>query len=81
MYNSATQGVDMPISRKVIVECPKCGYTKIVTRGDSLPDKSMFQKCPKCGEMMRDSGRGVDDVNGVLDAVLGLFGKRQGIIK
>ena len=65
----------MPISRKVVIECPKCGYIKIVTRGDCLPDASMFQKCPKCGEMMNDSEKSVEEADGVLAKILGLFGK------
>jgi len=63
----------MPIPRKVVIECPKCDYAKVVIRGDSLPDASMFQKCPKCGEMMMDSEKSVEDVSGVFGALFGLF--------
>ena len=52
----------MPLSRRVVIECPKCGYTKIVVRGDCLPDKSMFQKCPKCKTFMIDSDKSVEEV-------------------
>jgi len=62
----------MPISRKVVVECPKCGYTKVVIRGDALPDASMFLKCPKCGEMMVDSDKGSKEV-GIFGKVFNLF--------
>jgi len=65
----------MPISRKVVIECPKCGYSKVVTRGDCLPDASMFQKCPKCDELMKDSEKSIEEANGVLARILGLFGK------
>ena len=65
----------MPISRKVVVECPKCGYTKVVTRGDALPDASMFQKCPKCGEMMVDSDKHVNDLGGVLNSLFNFIKK------
>lgn len=65
----------MPIPKKVVIECPKCGFTKVVTRGDCLPDASMFQKCPKCSEIMVDSVKSVEEVSGVLRTVLGLFEK------
>jgi len=65
----------MPVPKEIVVECPKCSFTKVVTRGDCLPDASMFQKCPKCGEMMHDSKQNIDDVNGVLNTILELFKK------
>lgn len=65
----------MPVSRKVVIACLKCAFTKVVTRGDRLPDASMFQKCPKCSEMMVDSEKSVEEVSGILSTVLGLFGK------
>lgn len=65
----------MSVPRKVVIVCPKCGFTKVVDRGDCLPDASMFQKCPKCSEMMVDSDKTPEEVSGVLSTVLGLFGK------
>jgi predicted nucleic-acid-binding Zn-ribbon protein len=65
----------MPIAKKVVIECPKCGFTKVVTRGDCLPDASMFQKCPKCGDMMVDSEKSVEEASGILSTILGLFRK------
>ena len=65
----------MPLPHKVAIECPKCTYTKVVTRGDCLPDASMFQKCPKCGEIMKDSVKSVDESNSIIDTFLDFFGK------
>lgn len=59
----------MPISQKIIKVCPKCNYTKVVYRGDCLPDSSMFQKCPICKNMMIDSDKNEDEIGGVLDVV------------
>ncbi|MCF6245429.1 MAG: hypothetical protein L3J43_10405 [Sulfurovum sp.] len=60
----------MPIPHKVVIECHKCQYTKVVTRGDCLPDTSMFQKCPKCGAMMQDSKKSADEVGGILGTLV-----------
>lgn len=65
----------MPVSQKIVIECPECGYTKVITRNDALPDVSMFQKCPKCGSLMVESQKHVDEAEGVSDVVLGWFGK------
>lgn len=65
----------MPVSTKIVVECPKCGYTKVVKRGDVLPDASMFQKCPICGTTMRYSKKSVNEAYGILDIVFKLFRK------
>lgn len=66
----------MPVSQKIVIECLKCGYTKVITRNDALPDTSMFQECPKCGTLMVESQKRVDEVEGALDAVLEWFGKK-----
>ena len=63
------------ISKKVVMECPRCHFTKVVRRGDCLPDASMFQQCSKCGAMMMDSKKSVDEVEGILGKILGVFGK------
>lgn len=65
----------MPVPSKVVIECPKCQYTKVVTRGDCLPDASMFQKCAKCDTMMQDSKKSADEVGGLLNAVVDGFKK------
>lgn len=65
----------MSIPIKVVIECPQCGFSKKVTRGDSLPDTSMFQKCPKCGTIMVDSKKSVTDSRDTLSAIFGLFKK------
>jgi hypothetical protein len=35
----------------------------------------MFQQCSKCGAMMMDSKKSVDEVEGILGKILGVFGK------
>ena len=45
----------MPRARKVVIECPKYTYTKVVTRGNYLPDASMFLICTKSNERIKDS--------------------------
>ena len=60
----------MPISHKIVLECPKYGYTKVVNRGDCLPDVSIVQTCPKCEKMMNDSKKSVDNVGEVVNNIL-----------
>lgn len=65
----------MAIPVKIVMECPKCGYAKVVTRGDCLPNESIFQKCPKCGTLMVDSDKRPEDVEGVLDKIVNVIKK------
>lgn len=67
----------MPRAKKMVIECPKCTYARVVTRGDCLPDDSTFQHCPKCGEMMIGSDKSVDEVSSIVDDFLGLFRRKK----
>ena len=67
------KGINLPIARKIVIECPTCGFTKVVTRGDCLPDASMFQKCFRCNKIMVDSEKRVEEVEGVFNTIFNFF--------
>ena len=67
------KGINLPIARKIVIECPTCGFTNVVTRGDCLPDASMFQKCFRCNKIMVDSEKRVEEVEGVFNTIFNFF--------
>ena len=63
----------MPIMRKVIFQCPKCGFIKVETLGDVIFPNDLNKKCPICGEKMKivNVSKFVDVINIILNIFKG----------